>query len=339
MDVRAFMYGEKAEIDQVYLSIFTDGSGTVRAQEIDPSQVGEELEENEIRRLWLHCMFDIATRMCLAWIIAESADADHSLALLRMATRDKTREKVRYGCKLDPAPPAGLLLQSADNGSATRNGSVYAGQLGAGAIVMPGRTYHAPDKPFVERPFGTLQWQVLNFLPGYAGSRPGELEGYDPKASAKLTHDQLYGTITQFFVDEYSRREHNGTGMFKATPWQKFLEVLDVYGGIEAPSQRDRRIHLGVKRTASTTSEGVKIFNLPFNSTELQRFAGGASRRVTVHLDPDDLRHVSVTAEGHPEIMTARLSMTALSDLTLEEALDTHGAGSEGQSRASRASQ
>ena len=118
----------------------------------------------------------------------------------------------------DAAPPAGLLLQSADNGSATRNGSVYAGQLGAGAIVMPGRTYHAPDKPFVERPFGTLQWQVLNFLPGYAGSRPGELEGYDPKASAKLTHDQLYGTITQFFVDEYSRREHNGTWVCSKPP-------------------------------------------------------------------------------------------------------------------------
>ncbi|MCE8421691.1 hypothetical protein LZ190_24090, partial [Rhodovulum sulfidophilum] len=86
-----------------------------------------------------------------------------------MATRDKTKEKVRYGCKRDPAPPAGLLLSSADNGTATRNGSVYSAQLGTGTIVMTGRTYHATDKPCVEGLFGTTQFQVLNFLPGYTG--------------------------------------------------------------------------------------------------------------------------------------------------------------------------
>lgn len=48
--------------------------------------------------------------------------------------------------------------------------------------------YQLMDKQMVERLFGTTQWDVLNFQPGYTGSRPGELTGYDPKASAELSH-------------------------------------------------------------------------------------------------------------------------------------------------------
>lgn len=213
------------------------------------------------------------------------------------------------------------MLAVADNGSATRNRRIYAGQLGLNMAVMTGRTYHSNDKPYVERPFGTLQWQVLNFLPGYTGSRPGELSGADPIAAAALSPDGLYGTITRYLVDEYPFQPHRGTGMFGATPMQKMLEVYGNYGEVDPPNQGDRRLHLGIKRVASTTSEGVKIFNIPYNSTELQRFASGASKRVTVHLDPDDLRKVSITAEGHQDVIEADLKMTAFSDLTLEEAL------------------
>lgn len=321
-DIRALMYGEKWEKDEVYLSIFTDGKGAVFAKDVDPKREGEELDENEIVRLWLHFVIDVATRLPLAWVIADSADADHSLALLRMATRDKTKEKVRYGCKHDPAPAAGLLLGSADNGSATRNGTVYAAQLGIGGITMTGRTYHATDKPFVERPFGTLQWQVLNFMDGYTGSRPGELEGYDPMANARHTHDELYKTITQYFIDEYPFRDHRGTAMFEASPWEKFEQVRDTYGGIEPPSQRARCLHLGIKREMHTTEEGVNPFNIPFNSTALQKFAGGQSTAVTVHIDPDFPRRVYITAKSHAEVLEAELSMTAFNDLTLEEIVD-----------------
>ncbi|MFC3084571.1 hypothetical protein [Tabrizicola soli] len=321
-DVRALMYGEKAEIDQTYLSIFTDGKGALCARNIDPAKEGEALENNEIRRLWLHFMVDIATRLPLAWIIAESADADHSHALLRMATRDKTKERIRYGCKNDPAPPAGLLLTSADNGTAIRNSTVYGSELGIGAIVLTGRIYHATDKPFVERTFGPIQWKVLNFLPGYTGSRPGELEGYDPKASAEITHDALYGFITRFLVDEHPFRPHRGTGMFGATPLQKFEEISRSYGGIEVPSARDRCLHLGVKRVMSTTSEGVNPFGIPFNSTALQRFAAGQSKKATVHIDPDFLQRVVITAEGHRDVIEANMTMTAFNDLNLEEVLD-----------------
>ncbi|MGJ8624545.1 MAG: Mu transposase C-terminal domain-containing protein [Yoonia sp.] len=85
----------------------------------------------------------------------------------------------------------------------------------------------------------------------------------------------------------------------------------------------DRRVHLGVSRTVSITSEGVKIFNLPYNSTELQQYADKvADKKVTVHLDPDDIRKVTITIEGTNKILHARLTMTALNDLSLNEAVE-----------------
>ncbi|QOL83007.1 Mu transposase C-terminal domain-containing protein [Pseudooceanicola spongiae] len=314
-DVRALAFGEKIETDQYLLSIFTSGNGVVRAKVIDPKQAPQELADNEVRRCWLHLIIDVATREVLGWLISETADADHTKALLRMATRDKTKEKVRYGCKQEPVPPVRLGLALADNGTATRNADVYASQLGMGMTVMTARAYQPLDKQVVERVFGTLQWQVLNTLPGYTGSRPGELTGYDPKSSAKLSHDQLYGIITRYFIDEYPFRPHRGTGMNGATPRQKR------YSAIEAPSQRDRCLHLGAKVIATTTSGGVRVFNIPFSSSQLVRFDDGEPKRVTVHLDPDDLRKVYVTAEGVEEVMEAELSMIVFKDQTLEEAV------------------
>lgn len=320
--IRALMYGERVEVDQVYLSIFTDGTDALKIRRIDPDEVGEELKDGEIRRLWLHCMIDVATRLPLAWILSETADVDHAQAMNRMATRDKTREKVRYGCKGDPAPAVGIRQFLADNGSATRNAAVYGGQLGLGTMLTAGRTYHATDKPYIERLFATIQGQLLNFLPGYAGSRPGELPAYEAEKEAKLIHDELYGMLTRYFVDEYPRIPHRGTGMYGATPNDKLEQVLRERGLIDPPSPQDLRLHRGYKVEASTTSEGVKAFNLPFNSTQLQHFAAGRSKRVTVHLDPDDLRKVSITAEGQQEIITANLTMTHFNDCTLEDVLE-----------------
>jgi len=56
----------------------------------------------------------------MRWGNSHTADADHSLALLRVAAPGMTREKVCYGCTQEPAPAVGLMLGSADNGSAIR---------------------------------------------------------------------------------------------------------------------------------------------------------------------------------------------------------------------------
>ncbi|MEH6755826.1 MAG: hypothetical protein V7788_16885 [Alphaproteobacteria bacterium] len=72
-----------------------------------------------------------------------------------------------------------------------------------GMMVQTGRTYHSNDNSFAERPFGRLQWDVLNFEGGYVGSGPGEMPGYDPKAATRLTPNDLQGVLTRYYVDEY----------------------------------------------------------------------------------------------------------------------------------------
>ncbi|WP_312531015.1 hypothetical protein [Paracoccus sp. (in: a-proteobacteria)] len=322
-DIRAFMFGERVESDEVLLSLMSNATGGVSVKKIPKKNAKDEPDKNEIFRCWLSVMLDIATRMPLAWVMSETPNADNTLELLRMAMRDKTREAAKYGCSQAPAPAVRIMTANADNGPALRNGAVRAAQLGTGSRVSDGRTYHATDKPYVESFFGPLQWDVLNFLPGYVGSRPGELPGYDPMRAASLTPDTVYGIITRYMIDEYPLRPHNGTGMFGATPKQKLQEVLRDYPTIEPPSPSERRLHLGLKKQLTVTSEGVKPFGFPYNSTALQHWADRSpNKKVNVHIDPDFPRQVSITVEGSTEVIDAHLTMTALADLTLNEMLD-----------------
>ncbi|MEL6692733.1 MAG: transposase family protein, partial [Pseudomonadota bacterium] len=142
-NIRAMKFGDYCATDQMYLSIFTNSKGEVEFKKIEADKEGTPLEPGEIRRLWLFFMIDVATRMPLAWLLAETADGDHQKKLLRMAMRDKTREKVRYGCKHDPALPVKPKMVRSDNGTAARNADMYASQLGMGINITTGRAYHS----------------------------------------------------------------------------------------------------------------------------------------------------------------------------------------------------
>ncbi|APX10286.1 hypothetical protein [Tateyamaria omphalii] len=319
-EIRAFMFGERAAMDQAYLSIFVDTTGKIKAKIIKAEDASKAFEEGELIRIWLHVMIDVATRLPLGWIISETAHSDQSMALLRMATRDKSREVVKYKCRQEAAPPAGLLMTVADNGSATRNGPVYAAQMGMGTVAQLGRTHHSNDNTHIERLIGSIEWDVLRFEKGYVGGRPGALPGADPVADARLTPNDVMAVITRYLVDEYAHTEHRGTGMFKATPWEKFEQTIEDYGPIEPPSPEARRLYLGYKKTVSTTSEGVLFSHLPYNSHELLKFHDDTPKKVNVYLDPDFIDEVTVQPVRGKKIIKAELSMTALKDLTFEEA-------------------
>ncbi len=321
--VRALMYGEMIATDQVYLSIFVNDRGEVRVRELSREEYDDKPAKNEIRRIWLHVMIDVATREVLAWVLAETPDADHQRSLTRMAMRDKTREKLRYGCKHDPAPPVGLSLVKSDNGAATRNADMYERLLGAGTAVQMNRAYESVDNTFAERLIGTLQFTVLNTLPGYAGSYPGELKGYDAEKAARLSIENLMGVLTRYFVDEYPHRPHRGTGMNKASPRMKRLACRAQYGEIKPPSPDERRIHLGERHVVTTTSEGVCVSGIWYNSPKLQEFTGGMPKKVLVCLDPDDLRIVTIFSQETNDVMTAQLRMVEFADMTLDEAIDS----------------
>ncbi len=102
-------------------------------------------------------MFDVASRMPIAWIITENPNADATLSLLRMATRDKTREKNRYGCMNEPARGCGILTLRNDNGVGLRNAATISAMMGVGTVNEITRTYSPTDRSHDERFFGTVE--------------------------------------------------------------------------------------------------------------------------------------------------------------------------------------
>ena len=141
-----------------------------------------ELADEEIRRrLTILVMIDVATRMPLAWVVSEQPKAEATIALLRMATRDKTREKRIYGCDGDPMPALGLGLVRNDNGTGLRNKQVKEILMATAAANVDVRAYASADKPYVERRFGTAESVLWKLVHGYAGRKPGENPGYDAK--------------------------------------------------------------------------------------------------------------------------------------------------------------
>ena len=321
-EIRAQFFGEEAETDQVLVSLFINDDGIVRARKLSKEEEEQEPAKNEIRRVWLHYMIDVATRMPLAWILAETADSDTTMQLIRMATRSKERERIRYGCEGTPAPAVRLRKVVSDNGTAVRNGKVAAALIGMGTIYKTTRTYHSNDKPFVESAFRTFEFQVVGFENGYTGGKPGALPGSDPRGEASLCLEEFYRTMTRYFIDEVPVQKHRGTGMNGATPAQKLREVVKKHRGIEAPDVTNRQIQIGITKGFTVNKLGVQPFGLPFNSTELQHYDQGTKKKVLVHIDPDRLHEVLITAEGYTGLpIRAHLSMTSVRDCTLVEFL------------------
>jgi putative transposase len=322
-DARALMIGELVEIDECKLSLITvvKKKGWWERLSANDQAALEEIDEIIRTRLWLVLMLDVATRMPLAWVLTGTPSKAATLEAIRMATRDKTREKVIYGCECDPIPAAGIGSIMGDNGYGIRNAAVKAATLGILGQSVDARSYHGVDKPYLERMFGSMESILINMIHGYTGRRAGALPGYDPIKNGVLDCEELYGLITRYLVDEYPNERHYGVTMMGRRPIQ-MKEYIDLnYGAIRLPSPHDRRIHLGWESKVRITDEGVKVFGLPYNSPELQAVRDQIDEKVSVFSDPDCTNHVTILIEGHPDPILADLSWTEMSDRTIPEFL------------------
>lgn len=326
-DYRALMPGELVEIDECKASLVTSAKecGTWARLGKDDRKVLEKIDTEIRKRLSILVMIDVASRMPLAWIVSDQPRTEATLALLRMATRDKTREKTIYGCDGDPAVAMGLGMVKNDNGVGLRNAAVKQALLGVGAASTDVRTYASTDKPYVERILGTTESILLKLIHGYTGRKAGELPRYDAKANGILDIDELYGILTRFFIDEYPSMRHMGVGMGGGRP-AEVLKKLNEDRGLFRPLDEDvRRIHLGWKLDVTPSDEGVRVFSgLWYNSVELQRAVDRptATGKVSVFVDPDNVTEATVLITGHREAIRVRLQITALAELPLPQALD-----------------
>lgn len=322
-DTRALMIGELVEIDECKLSLITVAKkkGWWERLSSEEQEALEEIDEIIHTRLWLVLMLDVATRMPLAWVLTGNPSKEATLEAMRMASRDKTREKVIYGCECDPMPPVGIGSLKGDNGYGIRNAAVKAATLGILGQSVDARSYHSVDKPYLERMFGSMESILINLILGYTGRRAGALPGYDPIKNGVLDCEELYGLITRYLVDEYPNERHYGVTIMGHRPIKMKEFINHNYGAISVPSPHDRRIHLGWLNKVKITDEGVKVFGLPYNSPELQAGRDHVREKVAVYSDPDCTNHVTILIEGYPDPILADLSWTAISDLSVPEFL------------------
>jgi putative transposase len=303
-DIRALSIGELCGMDEQKFSMVVAAkkAGLWSTMSEDEKAGVQKADQYIRKRLHIIILYDVASRMPLGWIITENPNAEASLALLRMATRDKTREQRRYGCMNEPARGCGILYLRNDNGVGLRNAKVIKPLMGLDTINAITRTYSPGDRVPDERVFGTLESRFFKLMPGYTGRRPGELPGYDAIRNGVVDVETLYGMLTRYLVDEYPFERHYGVGMGGRRPWDVYLEINGTRGQVELPDPNTRRIHLGWEVEATPSDEGVRVFGgIWFNSDELQiirdqQFFEG---KVQVFVDPDNLNIATVLMPGY----------------------------------------
>ena len=325
-DLRALMIGEVVEIDECRISLVASAKAEgVWERLSDERKAAFEKADEEVRSRWcILVMIDVATRMPLAWVIAKEPNAEATLALFRMATRDKTREKALYGCTGDPAAPVGLMHVKNDNGPGLRNATCIKALMGIESINSVTRSYAPTDRPTVERSFGTLEMNVFKVLPGYTGRRPGELPGYDALENGVLRVEDLHGIVSRYFIDEYPSTRHYGFGMNGRRPYEVYKSINATRGQIAPIDPQLRRINLGWEEEVTPTDEGVRTFGgIWFNSTELQvrREELRVIGKVKVFVDPDDMNLATVILPKAKDPIEVHLQVTAFADMTLPNIL------------------
>lgn len=327
-DIRALLCGEYVEVDECHASLVASAKICGLWESLSPEFKGklEEIDKIIRDRLTILVMIDVATRMPLAWIISDRPKAEATLELFRMATRDKTMEKLKYGCSGEPVAAIGLGNVKNDNGPGLRNSTCISALLGLGAMNTIARAYNSTDKPYIERMLGTTESVLLRILHGYTGRKPGDLPGYDATAGGVLDIDELYGILTRFMIDVYPSTPHMGVGMGGRRPYEVYKQIAETRGCVPPIDPNMRRIHLGWEEQATPTDEGVRVFSgIWFNSDELQAAVDDAriqGRKVSVFVDPDDMSRATVLVPHAAAPVEVHLQMTAFASLTLVEILD-----------------
>lgn len=325
-DLRGLFPGEIVCVDECKLSLVSSAKerGYWETLSNENKETLKEID-NEIRiRLTLLVMIDVASRMPLAWVISDKPKAEATLALLRMATRDKSKEKLKYGCEGDPAPAMGLGSVKTDNGVGLRNKAIVESLLGSSASYTAVRTYASADKPYVERMIGTTESLLIKLIHGYTGRKAGELPGYVSNVNGVLNIDELYGLLTRFFIDEYPSLQHMGAGMGGRRPAEVLKELNKTRGLFKMMDADQRRIHLGWKFEVTPNDEGVRVLSgIYFNSPEFQVAVDDhAVSKVSIFVDPENVNEATAIIPGVAREFRLQLQVTAFADLTIPEVLE-----------------
>jgi putative transposase len=136
---------------------------------------------------------------------------------------------------------------------------------------------HCPDtKPYVERWFGTLESDFIDWLKGSTGSSPQHRGARRPKLDAILTIDDFIMLLHMWLIEVYARRKQ--AGMDFDTPEQRWVAGATSRSHQPQPltPEESERWDLIPCHEVDLTadSDGIRRNNLIYQSPHLQKMRG-----------------------------------------------------------------
>lgn len=244
-------------------------------------------------RLILHLSICSATRCITGIRFSPTENKETTIALLRMSVSDKARYARAAGCKSDwpmTARPGSVHTDTGSAWIATEFRSCVAdlrATLETAPVGVPQMRGH------VERAFGTLDRGLLPHFSGRTFGSIHEKGDYDPAADASLFSEDLGLIYVRYIVDKYHHTPH--AALNGATPYSKWIELVEKYGILPPPSSDELRNVFGPRIERALDQRGVRVAGIHYQSPRLQEYRRKVGdTQVAVKFDPENLGKVSV---------------------------------------------
>ena len=262
----------------------------------------DPLERRPIGRPWLTLALDVHTRMVLGMLVSLEAPSSLSVALaLDHAVFPKKAWSEQLGVQADAWPAFGLPARlHLDNGvefharALIRGCELYGIGLDYRPIATPRFGGH------IERLIGTVMGKV-KLLPGATDSRV--LKGR-PKAverHARLTMVDLTTYLARQ-IGIYHHTTHSTLNRSPHSAWEAAMKRRGEWRVPQIPSDRQAFLVRFLPSALRTvTREGVRLFALRYQSSELERLIEPHRPRF-VRYDPRDLSRIYVEDGQSPAL-------------------------------------
>ncbi len=182
----------------------------------------------------------------------------------------------------------------------------------------PGAGWH---KGQVERFFGTMRSNLLEYLPGYVGNnvenkgrwQKSTVETVDENGKTSkvnhyfdpdsLTFEEMQARITEWALVVYHNTPHSelrdpDAPARKSTPNQMYAASFDALGGVPIPVDETTVIRSLKREDATVLADGVRVNNVRYDAEELADLRGNDTKR-EVRVDRYDRGHVWL---WHPKL-------------------------------------
>lgn len=192
-----------------------------------------------------------------------------AMAVLEMATRDKSDIAKRLGCSTAWMQGGTMETIAVDSAVyfAHRPFRIAVNDMGSDLFLPPAG--EAPWRGFIERSFGTFSHQMFNYFNGRTWGSVHEKGDYDAEAEADMMADQVAECMLRWAVDGYHNAPHSELN--GATPYNRWLELSRDYGVMPGPTGALRTHLFGTYLKRTLSKKGLRAAGVYFQSKQLQK--------------------------------------------------------------------